>query len=117
NRAPATPDADLPQWQRSLDALAAIPHRALVPGHGPVDAGGQAAIAQTRDWLNWLDAALHKAVADGLDMGEAGDISIPDHFAGIKLARYELQRSVSHFYARIEAQALPRVDANATSGG
>jgi hypothetical protein len=78
----------------------------LIPGHGPVDVT-HGAIAQTRDWLNWLDGALSDAVARGLDMGEAGDMPIPDRFASVALARYELQRSVSHFYAGLEAKELP----------
>lgn len=109
DRAPATPDADLAQWRHSLDALAAMPRRQLVPGHGPLDTDG-AAISQTRDWLNWLEATLNDAVARGRDMSEAGDLPIPPRFAAMKLARYELQRSIAHFYARIEQARLPRID-------
>ena len=109
NRAPATPDANLAIWQQSLDNLAQILHKALIPGHGPLDRANTA-IAQTRDWLNWLAGALDQAVAQGLDMFEAGEIAIPDRFAGVKMARYELQRSVSHFYAALEAQHLPRIE-------
>ncbi len=114
NRAPATPHADIAAWQKSLTELAAVPHNILLPGHGPLDTGGlntggQDAIAQTADWLGWLDGALHDAVAQGLDMAEAGNIAIPGRFAGVKLARYELQRSVSHFYPALEAELLPRL--------
>ncbi|NOW46750.1 quinoprotein relay system zinc metallohydrolase 1 [Novosphingobium sp. SG751A] len=109
NRAPATPDADLSAWRRSLDALDGRQFARLIPGHGSVDAT-HGAIAQTRDWLTWLEGALALAVARGLDMGEAGDMVIPERFAGVALARYELQRSVSHFYARLEASELPRID-------
>jgi glyoxylase-like metal-dependent hydrolase (beta-lactamase superfamily II) len=109
NRAPATPDADLEAWRQSLDRLDAMSFARLIPGHGPVNVT-HGAIAQTRDWLNWLDGALSDAVARGLDMGEAGDMPIPDRFASVALARYELQRSVSHFYAGLEAKELPRID-------
>ena len=108
NRAPATPDAHLARWRDSLTTLTQIPHRRLIPGHGPVDLT-DGAIAQTRDWLDWLDGALRAAVADGLDMGEAGEIAIPPRFADVAMARYELQRSVVHFYPRLEAELLPRV--------
>lgn len=116
DRAPATPDANLAAWRESLATLAALPHHQVVPGHGPLDPSGTAAIAQTRDWLDWLEQALNQAVAQGLDMTEAGSLPIPDRFAAVKLARYELQRSVAHFYAGIEAQRLPRIDAGSGNG-
>lgn len=110
NRAPSTPHADLAVWRKSLETLVANPHKGLVPGHGPYDPAGAAAIAQTRDWLDWLESALTKSVTDGLDMVEAGAQPIPDRFAGMQAARYELERSVSHLYPRLEAAILPRVD-------
>lgn len=109
DRAPATPHADFAAWQAALDRLEAIDHRQLVPGHGPLDTG-RAAIAQTRDWLSWLETSLRRSVASGLDMTEAANVSIPERFAGMTAARYELTRSVSHFYPRIEAELLPRID-------
>lgn len=108
DRAPSTPHADLAKWRAALDRLKAVPHMALVPGHGPLDRDGSA-IAQTRDWLDWLEATLAQAVADGLDMTEAGELPIPERFAGLKVARYELQRSVSHLYPGLEARLLPKL--------
>lgn len=108
NRAPATPHADLAAWHTALDRLAATAHRQCVPGHGPLDRGG-IAIAQTRDWLSWLEDALREAVAGGLDMAEAANLPIPARFAGMAQTRYELTRSVSHFYPRLEAELLPLI--------
>jgi quinoprotein relay system zinc metallohydrolase 1 len=110
DRAPSTPTADLAKWRDSLDRLTALPHKGVIPGHGPFDPGGTAAIAQTRDWIDWLEAALTDAVKRGLDMVEAGETAIPDRFANMAAARYELQRSVSHLYPGLEAKLLPRVD-------
>lgn len=110
DRAPSTPTADLAKWRESLDRLKAERHSGLIPGHGPFDAGGTAAIAQTRDWIDWLETALTQAVANGLDMVEAGEIAIPDRFSTMAAARYELQRSVSHLYPALEAKLLGRVD-------
>jgi glyoxylase-like metal-dependent hydrolase (beta-lactamase superfamily II) len=109
NRAPATPNADFAGWQAALAMLEGIAHTQLVPGHGPLDTGS-AAIAQTRDWLIWLESALRQSVVEGLDMTEAGEIEIPARFATMNGARYELQRSVSHFYPALEAELFPRVD-------
>lgn len=110
DRAPATPHAELAAWRAALGRLAAIPHRCLVPGHGPPDEGNRAGIDQTRDWLAWLESTLHDSVAGGLDMTEAAGQPIPERFARMAAARYELTRSVSHFYPSLEAGLLPRID-------
>lgn len=109
NRAPATPHADLPVWRRALDQLAGLGQARVVPGHGPVDGTPGTAIAQTRAWLDWLEPALRAAMEAGLTMVEAGNIAIPPQFAGLAVARLELQRSVSHFWAGLEAARLPRL--------
>lgn len=111
DRAPSTPHARLGPWRQALTALKALDHRATIPGHGPVDPTPVTAIDQTRDWLDWLEASLRAAVADGRDMVEAGDMAIPPRFARLAAARFELQRSVSHLYPGIEAELLPRIDA------
>lgn len=110
DRAPSTPTADLGKWRASLEQLKAVPHKGVVPGHGPFDPVGTAAIDQTRDWIDWLEAALTQAVQGGLDMVEAGELPIPARFANMAAARYELQRSVSHLYPGLEATLMPRVD-------
>lgn len=110
DRAPATPHADLARWRAALDTLSGLGHRAVVPGHGPFDPTPEAAIAQTRDWLIWLDTALAEAAASGLSMVEAGALPIPPRFATMAAARYELQRSVAHLYPALEAAAWERVD-------
>lgn len=110
DRAPSTPTADLAMWRASLDQLLALPHGGVLPGHGPLDPTGIAAIAQTRDWIEWLEHALMRAVRDGLDMVEAGDLPIPARFTRMAAARYEVQRSVAHLYPALEAALLPRID-------
>ncbi|MGY6550651.1 MAG: quinoprotein relay system zinc metallohydrolase 1 [Erythrobacter sp.] len=109
NRAPTTPHASFAEWLAALDQLEALGHRQVVPGHGPLDRDGTA-IAQTRDWLIWLEATLREAVASGLDMTEAANIPIPPRFASLAAAEYELTRSVSHFYPRFEAEMFPRIE-------
>lgn len=109
DRAPATPHAEFAQWQAALARLEGTAHRQCVPGHGPLCRTG-AAIAQTRDWLGWLETSLREAVAGGLDMAEAANLPIPERFSAMATARYELTRSVAHFYPRLEAELFPRID-------
>jgi len=109
DRAPSTPHADLPRWRTSLDTLKGLGQARVVPGHGPIDLTPHAAIDQTRDWIDWVDTALTDAIQAGLDPVEAGEIAIPPRFAVMKAARYELQRSVSHFYPGLEERSLPLV--------
>ncbi len=109
-RAPATPTADLVRWRDSLAVLGKLDHKSAVPGHGPFDPSGREAIAQTRDWIDWLDTSLNHAVLSGQDMVEAGELPIPAPLAMMAAGRYELQRSVSHFYPALEARLLPRID-------
>lgn len=108
DRAPTTPDADLAQWRRSLDRLAAVEHARLIPGHGPVEPGARA-IAQTRDWLDAIEQMIRDAFTQGLDMGETMALPLPPALQGLALARYEYERSVMHLLPKLEA-GLPRVD-------
>lgn len=109
DRAPTTPHADIATWLAALDTLEKLPFTVLVPGHGP-PSRGRRAIAQTRDWLRWLDATLRKAAADGLDMNEAMALPLPRRFHGLALAREEFVRSVVHLYPRLELAAMNRAD-------
>jgi len=104
-RAPTTPHADIARWQASLDALAALPFKVLVPGHGPVAHDG-APIAQTRTWLDWLDRALREGAAAGLDMTEMLALPLPAVFERMALAKTEFERSVSHLYPAAERASL-----------
>lgn len=108
DRAPTTPNADISDWQDSLDALARIPHRLLIPGHGEPDSKGRA-INQTREYLSWLSKTFEQAVNNGLDMTEVMGVPIPEKFNSVALARDELKRSVSHLYPQLEDTLLPYI--------
>lgn len=108
NRAPTTPDANLDNWRNSLKTLKNIPHKMLIPGHGPVDTSGQA-IEQTTNYLNWLERELIKSVKSGKDMIETAKMSIPTEFQSIELVEHEIERSVSHLYPALEEKWLPFV--------
>ena len=105
DRAPTTPHASIARWRAALDALAALPVRQTLPGHGPLHEG-QRGIAQTRDWLNWLDETLQRSVSSGMDMAEVMVLPLPDRFAQMPLARSEFERSVTHLYRLYEQQTL-----------
>lgn len=109
DRTPTTPHADVAKWLAELDALDALEVRTLVPNHGRVRTD-KACIAQTRDWLTWLDRTLRDAVEAGLDMTEALELPIPERFASLSVLREEYRRSVAHLWPKIEQAALPRVN-------
>jgi uncharacterized sulfatase len=107
-RAPTTPNADLPRWLGALDEIDRLDFKVLVPGHGPVQRD-HAGIAQTRDYLRWLSATLHDAANRGLDMPEVMNLPLPERFKNLPVAGAEYTRSVVHLYPQIELDSLPRV--------
>lgn len=112
DRAPTTPHADLERWRTSLDALAGLKATQIVPGHGPVE-GAPRGFEQTRDWLAMVEETIRAAFERGLSMNEAMSEPLPDFASKIALARYEYERSVMHFYPKLEAGQWPRVDKKA----
>ena len=76
DRAPTTPNADIERWRISLANLGGIPHRLLVPGHGPAENSARA-INQTRDWLVAINDIISQAFDRGLSMTEAMAVPLP----------------------------------------
>lgn len=105
NRAPTTPHADLAGWRASLDTLDRLEFELLVPSHGPVSRDHRP-IAQTRDYIDWLEESLSSAAAEGLDMAEVLDIKPPERIAALAVMPAEYQRSVSHLYPALERAAF-----------
>lgn len=106
-RAATTPHANIPHWLNALDVLDNLTFKILVPGHGPIS-HDKHAIAQTRDYLTWLQARLNDAAASGLDMIETMALPIPERFEDIALVRTEFTRSVSHLFPAMEAKVFQR---------
>ena len=106
DRAPTTPNADLNVWLTALEQLQALPYKVLVPGHGPVVHDGSA-IAQTRDYLQWVRDTLASAAADGLDMNEVMRTRAPERLQRLAVLEEEWQRTVMHLYPAIEEPSLP----------
>lgn len=109
DRTPTTPHADIPKWLASLDAVEALDVTVLVPNHGRIRRD-KACVAQTRDWLTWLDGTLRAKAAAGADMAEVLNLPIPERFQGMGVLHDEYQRSVAHLWPKIEQAALPRVN-------
>lgn len=108
DRAATTPHADISKWQKSLKQIKAIPHKALLPGHGPVDLNGRA-IEQTYDYITWLEKSFIESINRGDDMNQAAKIQIPDQFKSIELVHEEIERSVAHLFPKLEEKLLPFV--------
>jgi len=104
-RAPTTPSAILSEWNASLDTLAKLNAKLIVPGHGPASTT-DAPIRQTRAWLQWLETTLRQSAEQGLDMNEVLAEPIPKDLATISLAKSEFTRSVSHLYPAMELEVL-----------
>ena len=104
-RAPTTPHADLRRWRQALTVIEALAPARVIPGHGPLQPGLKA-VADTRRWLDALEAGLWQAAAAGLSMGEALALPVDPAFAAWDQAGAEYVRSVNHLYPGIMARVL-----------
>ena len=109
NRAPTTPHADLDLWRSSLETLTALGATAILPGHGPFDPASES-LRQTRAYLDWLEARLRGALADGLDMAETMALPLPADIAALGAMPTEYVRSVAHLFPKFERAYLPMVE-------
>lgn len=105
DRVPTTPHADVTAWLASLRSLEALPLRAIVASHGPVT-DGHAGLAQTRRYLQWLDAQFTQWAEQGLDINEVLHAPVPDEFRVWAAFATEYPRNVTHLYPRYEQRAL-----------
>lgn len=104
NRALTTPQTPgLTDWRSEIRQLADLPFSIVVPGHGPVVKDDRAFL-QMIDYLTWLDGVLASSAARGLSAAEVIGTAIPERFAGVEGASYELIRSVSHLYSDYESR-------------
>ncbi|HRP66033.1 MAG TPA: quinoprotein relay system zinc metallohydrolase 1 [Thauera sp.] len=106
-RAPTTPHADIARWLGALEALARLPARLWVPGHGEVSTRLDP-LHETRDYLEWLQATIRDAAEAGLDMTEVFALDIPARFSRLALVETEFRRSVVHLFPAAEQAALAR---------
>ena len=105
-RIPTTPHATVGPWLDSLDRLAGLNLRTVVPSHGPVHADASG-IDQTRRYLQWLDRSFSGWAAQGWDMNEVLRGPVPAEFRGWAAFATEYVRNVAHLYPVYERAALP----------
>ncbi|MBP0614470.1 quinoprotein relay system zinc metallohydrolase 2 [Jiella mangrovi] len=67
-------DGSLKGWLAQLPALAAIPAKRVVAGHGPVSAQWPQALEPEKTYLETLAADIRKAISEGVPLAEA----VPD---------------------------------------
>lgn len=109
NRTLTTPHAIPDLWFKSLDDLAKLPFKVLVPGHGE-ESSDHSAIEQTRDYLKWLVSVLKNSAEQGLSMNEVMATPVPKRFIGLALVQSELNRSVVHLYPGYEKDTLLKAE-------
>ncbi|GCB03534.1 quinoprotein relay system zinc metallohydrolase 1 [Ralstonia sp. SET104] len=109
DRIPTTPHANIAHWLLSLDQLQKIVAdsgaRLLIPSHGPA-LGKADAIAQTRQYLLWLDARLRRAAGEGRDLAEVIAMPVDAPYAQWGGMPAEYVRNVTRFYPGYETAAL-----------
>lgn len=115
--AAATPycgDAFLNDWRAStLDRVAALDARVLVPGRGPTVSGGQvgAAISETRAYLDALCQTVGRVVDEGGDLKAAFDAAytaLAPRFGDTAIFEHCMPFNVARAYDEL-AGARPRV--------
>ena len=72
-------DGSLLGWIDVMDALAAVPARRVVPGHGPASMPWPEALGPQRAYLTGLRDALRAEIARGADLAEAVEaVPVPE---------------------------------------
>lgn len=104
-RVPTTPHAQLPAWLDSLAQAQSLGWRTVVPSHGPVHADGSG-LADTRDYLQWLDRSFTAHAEQGWDMNEVLRAPVPAGYRRWAAFDTEYVRNVAHLYPRYERAAL-----------
>ena len=69
----ASASVDTGNWLRGLEEVGAMRPRFVLPGHGPLSTGPDAAIAFTRGYIDHVRTTMARAVADWVDFDMAYD--------------------------------------------
>lgn len=105
-RVPDLRDGHLDAWVRAIDAIVALPIRAIVPGHGgpmqPADA------LETRRYLTELDRHVRALYARGLSLMEALDAADLPEFAAWDAYDALHRKNLQQRYLEVELEDLER---------
>jgi len=103
---PDLQDARPEGWRAALDALQAMPLARIVPGHGPV--APPALIAQTRRYLDQLDARIAELLNAGTPLSDVAEAATLPEFAQWDQADTIHRRNASIVFLRQERALLLR---------
>ncbi|MGL4290690.1 MAG: MBL fold metallo-hydrolase [Phreatobacter sp.] len=108
-------DAHFTDWPVTLDRIAGLKPRAIVPGRGSAVVGEEmvrAALANTRDFLTTLYGSVSKSAARGLGLKQSFDACrvVMDHkFAGYAIYEHCMPFNVARAYDEARGIDWPRV--------
>ncbi len=112
DRAPSFPDARIAEWRASLASLALIEVSGTIPGHGAYRRDN-AALVQTRAYLDGFEARLDAAAGQGLAPAEALAAGPMPEFAGLGANPEEYHRATIQRWRDFETGALPVIGGSA----
>ena len=103
-RIPDVQDSELDGWTRALQALQALPIKAVVPGHGP--AAPAAVIASVERYLSQMRACVLALLHSGAALSEVPDAADLPEFA--RWDQYETihRRNASVLFVRFERDEM-----------
>ena len=92
-RAAAFSDANIPMWIEVLNNKLDLPWNYLIPGHGSV-IKNKLMLADTKNWLYFLDNSIKKAIFEGDMVSEIFQYSIPEEIYHLKMKSITLRQGI-----------------------
>ncbi len=103
-RIPDVQDSRLPGWHQALAALASLPLRRIVPGHGPV--AGPGLVGTVTQYLRQLESRAQALVKAGAALSEVPAATHLPHFEGWDQYETIHRRNASVVFLRLEQAQL-----------
>lgn len=97
----ATPHANIKKWIKTLEELANINYKILVPGHGEMFTSKEP-IKENISYLKFLENTLVNSSKEGLDVFEILNKPIPKEFEDFSMFEEEFERSIINLYPKYE---------------